>query len=67
MQAEHFHYSEDDGVATIRLAVVRYSRGLEFEALDGKPIYLAFGVVGPPQGTGLHVKPRWCSAHQRTK
>ena len=43
-------------VDSIRLALVRYPRGIDFQALDGKPVYLAFGVLGPPQGTGLHVK-----------
>lgn len=38
------------------LALVRYPRGIDFEALDGQPVYLAFGVIGPPSGTGEHVK-----------
>ncbi len=33
-----------------------YPSGIEFAALDGKPVYAAFGVVGPPEGTGQHVK-----------
>ena len=40
----------------LKLALVRYPSGIEFEALDGKPVYAAFGVVGPPEGTGQHVK-----------
>ena len=40
----------------IRLALVRYPAGIDFRALDEKPVYLVFGVVGPPQGTGQHVK-----------
>ena len=35
---------------------MRYPSGLDFEALDGKPVFAAFGVVGPPEGTGQHVK-----------
>ena len=42
--------------SSLRLALVRYPRGLDFEALDGKPVFAAFGVVGPPEGTGAHVK-----------
>jgi PTS system nitrogen regulatory IIA component len=43
-------------VDTISLALVRYPKGIDFEALDGKPVFVAFGVVGPPSGTGEHVK-----------
>ena len=42
--------------AELKLALVRYPAGIEFEALDGKPVFAAFGVVGPPEGTGQHVK-----------
>lgn len=41
---------------TMRLALVRYPRGIDFGSLDGRPVLLAFGIIGPPQGTGLHVK-----------
>jgi PTS system nitrogen regulatory IIA component len=40
----------------VRAALVRYPRGIEFEALDHRPIFLAFGIVGPPPGTGHHVQ-----------
>lgn len=40
----------------LKLALVRYPAGIDFEALDGKPVFAAFGVVGPPEGTGSHVK-----------
>lgn len=40
----------------LKLALVRYPAGIDFEALDGKPVFSAFGVVGPPEGTGAHVK-----------
>jgi len=45
-----------EDIGEVRLAIVRYPEGIDFKALDGKPVFLAFGVVGPPQGTGLHVK-----------
>jgi len=44
------------GAGELKLALVRYPSGIDFEALDGKPVYAAFGVVGPPEGTGQHVK-----------
>lgn len=40
----------------LKLALVLYPAGIDFEALDGKPVFAAFGVVGPPEGTGQHVK-----------
>lgn len=45
-----------EGAPELRLALVRYASGVEFKSLDGKPVHLAFGVIGPPQGTGVHVK-----------
>ena len=45
-----------DASAELQLALVRYPKGVDFAALDGKPVYLAFGVVGPPAGPGRHVK-----------
>ena len=44
------------GAGDLKLALVRYPAGIDFEALDNKPIHAAFGVVGPPEGTGQHVK-----------
>ena len=44
------------GAGELKLALVLYPAGIDFEALDGKPIHAAFGVVGPPEGTGQHVK-----------
>ena len=31
-------------------------QGIEFEAIDNKPVYLIFGVVGPRQATGDHLR-----------
>lgn len=45
-----------DSIRDVRLALVRYPQGIDFRALDHQPIYLAFGIVGPPPGTGQHVK-----------
>ncbi len=38
------------------LALVRYTKGIDFGSVDERPIKLAFGVIGPPQATGQHVK-----------
>ncbi|MEM7248151.1 MAG: PTS sugar transporter subunit IIA [Acidobacteriota bacterium] len=40
----------------LELAMIRYKSGIEFDSVDGKPIQLAFGVIGPPAATGAHVK-----------
>lgn len=48
-----------DGVI---LALVRYPAGIDFNAADRKPIQLAFGIIGPPAGSGLHVKLLACIA-----
>ena len=41
---------------SMRMALVRYPKGIDFGALDARPVFLAFAIIGPPQGTGLHVK-----------
>lgn len=45
-----------DRLGELRLAVARYAHGVDFKALDGQPVYLAFGVVGPPGQADGHVK-----------
>jgi fructose-specific phosphotransferase system IIA component len=39
-----------------RVAFARVRRGIEFDALDGKPVNLIFLLVGPPDSASLHVK-----------
>lgn len=31
-------------------------RGIDFDALDGEPVYLVFVLVAPPDSSGLHLK-----------
>jgi PTS system nitrogen regulatory IIA component len=31
-------------------------RGVEFEAIDGEPVKIVFGVVGPKRDTGEHLR-----------
>lgn len=45
-----------DGLPGLRLALVRYRQGVDFQALDGRPVHLAFGVIGPPAEADGHVK-----------
>ncbi len=40
----------------MRLALVRYPRGVAFQALDDQPVTLAFGLAGPPSAADMHVK-----------
>jgi fructose-specific phosphotransferase system IIA component len=39
-----------------RVAFGRVHRGIDFDALDGKPVHLIFLLVGPPDSASLHVK-----------
>lgn len=43
-------------VSSMVIAVARVKKGLDFEALDGRPVHVLFLLLGPPQQAGLHVK-----------
>ena len=45
-----------DRLDGLRLALARYPQGVDFKSLDGQPVYLAFGVIGPPAQADGHVK-----------
>ena len=45
-----------DRLAGLRLSLARYRHGVDFKSLDGQPVYLAFGVIGPPGQADGHVK-----------
>jgi PTS system nitrogen regulatory IIA component len=38
------------------LALILCPRGVEFEAIDGEPVEIVFGVVGPKRATGEHLR-----------
>lgn len=38
------------------LALLLCPRGLEFDAIDGEPVEIVFGVVGPKRATGEHLR-----------
>lgn len=44
------------GLADIILVFARSTRGVPFEAIDGKPIHLIFLLVAPANSTGGHLK-----------
>ena len=44
------------GLPEMRVALARYPRGVPFQALDDRPVMLAFGIVGPPAEADRHVK-----------
>jgi len=37
-------------------ALLLCPRGIEFEAIDGEPVEIVFGVVGPKRATGEHLR-----------
>ena len=45
-----------DRLDGLRLGLARYRHGVDFKSLDGQPVYLAFGVIGPPGMADGHVK-----------
>lgn len=51
-----------DSLKEIRLALARHPQGLDFRALDGQPVFLAFAVIGPPSQADAHVKLLACIA-----
>jgi len=38
------------------VAVARVAGGIDFEALDGRPVYILFLLLGPQEAASLHVK-----------
>lgn len=38
------------------IAVGRVAGGIDFEALDGKPVYVVFLLLGPQEAAALHVR-----------
>jgi PTS system nitrogen regulatory IIA component len=37
-------------------AVLLFPKGLDFDAIDGQPVHIVFGVVGPKRATGEHLR-----------
>ncbi len=49
------HASTDDA-ATQAAALLLCPRGLAFDSIDGSPVRIVFGVVGPRKATGEHLR-----------
>jgi PTS system nitrogen regulatory IIA component len=45
-----------DSAQAQALALLLCPRGVEFEAIDGEPVEIVFGVVGPKRATGEHLR-----------
>jgi PTS system nitrogen regulatory IIA component len=49
-------HSKSTSVNRVVAALGISKKGIEFEALDGEPVYLLFVLVAPPDSGGLHLK-----------
>ena len=37
-------------------ALLLFPQGIDFDAIDGRPVHIVFGVVGPKRATGEHLR-----------
>jgi PTS system nitrogen regulatory IIA component len=37
-------------------ALLLFPKGIDFDAIDGQPVHIVFGVVGPKRATGEHLR-----------
>jgi PTS system nitrogen regulatory IIA component len=49
------HASTDDAPGQAA-ALIICPGGIDFEAIDGAPVYIVFGVIGPRKATGEHLR-----------
>lgn len=49
-------HAKTDAVKEVAAAFGKSSEGVEFDALDGKPVYLLFLLVAPTDASSLHIK-----------
>jgi len=45
-----------DAVGSQAAALLLCPRGIEFDAIDGEPVEIVFGVIGPKRATGEHLR-----------
>ena len=48
-------HAKTDKVRDLVVAMARIADGVDFKAIDGKPVYLVFMLLGPPDCTRQHV------------
>lgn len=49
-------HGKSSALATLRLAAGRTAEPVDFDALDGQPVYLFFMLLGPETAAGMHIK-----------
>ncbi len=49
-------HSISDEVQDAAIAIGRVSRGIEFNSLDGRPVYVVFLIIGSERQPNLHLK-----------
>jgi len=49
-------HAKSDGVKEVVAVFGKSNEGVEFDALDGKPVYLFFLLVAPTEASSLHIK-----------
>ena len=48
-------HAKTDKVRNLVVAMAQVADGVDFKAIDGKPVYLVFMLLGPPDSTRQHV------------
>lgn len=49
-------HAKSANVRDIVISMARVAGGINFESLDGQPVYIVFMLLGPQEAAGLHVK-----------
>ena len=45
-----------EGIGDLTACIGRAREGVDFESMDGRPTYIFFALVAPPNSTGAHLK-----------
>ncbi len=49
-------HGKTDEVDNVVISLASSKQGIEFESLDGEPVYLVFLLLAPVESTGVHLK-----------
>jgi len=49
-------HAKSANVRSIVISMARVTGGMNFESLDGQPVYIVFLLLGPQEAAGMHVK-----------